>query len=268
MIRALENNTVGLALASICGALLVVCLGLVVVWALPPSAGPGAGDPGEGDISADITSLQSARPLEDFAAVSERPVFNEDRRPAPVLAEEGLDEGPPEEEFIGAPDVELAGIIITPSLKMATLRTKEKPRSLVAFEGKPLEGDFGTWQVSRIDERKVTLASAEGEELQLELQVHDAMIAAPPEAARPAAKPGAQAAQEEAETQGEDPEVSDEPMTRAEQIRQRIEERREELRRAAEERDAAQAENYRDAIQSMIQRSRQQTQQEPEDEDG
>lgn len=260
MIKALENNTLGLVLASICGALLAVCLGLIVVWAMPPSAGAGEGDPADADISADITSLQSSRPLEEYAIVSERPVFNEDRQPAPVADPTAGPPEPPDDEFDGQPDVQLAGIVITPSLRMATLKSPDHQQSLVAFEGSPLEGDFGTWQVSRIEERMVTLASADGEELQLELQVHDAVIKEPPKPERPASAPE-QEAGEELQEQGEESEDS-EPMSRAEEIRQRIEERREELRRAAEERDSTQAQNYRDAIQSMIQKSQDRGQEE------
>lgn len=268
MIRALENNALGVALASICGGLLVILFGIVVMWAMSPSTEPGAADEAEADITSDITVLQSARALEEYAVIGERPVFNEDRRPAPILAEDlGPEEGLPVDD-VEAPDVELAGIVITPTLRMATLRSKERELSLVAFEGKPLEGDFGTWQVSRIDERMVTLASADGEEMQLELQVHDAVIKEPPKSERgdsePRAEPGAEAA--EAQPEG----VSDpsETISRAEQIRQRIEERREELRRAAEDRDSDQAQNYRDAIQSMINQRNQERTQQQQDQDG
>ncbi|MDX1554777.1 MAG: hypothetical protein R3212_01995 [Xanthomonadales bacterium] len=254
MIKALENNTLGVVLSSVCGGLLLIGLALVAVWALPPSAATGGGDPADDGIDAEIVSLQSARPLDEYSVVSERPVFNETRRPDPVLADgEGEEDLLPIDD-VGAPDVELAGVIITPSLRMATLKTKDQQQSLVAFEGKPLEGDFGTWQVSRIQERMVTLADANGEELQLELQVHDAPIKAPPKAARPDEERQAEADTLAANGGESDPESA---MTRAEEIRQRIEERREELRRAAEERDTAEAENYRDAIQTMIQRSRQ-----------
>lgn len=259
MIRALENNTLGVVLASISGLMVLGCLGLVLVWAMPPGSDAVDDEVEEADAAALVASLQSTGPLDNYAVVSERPVFNEDRRPAPVL-EEGGDPGP---EFadvvVGAPDVELAGIIITPTLRMATLKSPEHARSLVAFEGKPLEGDFGTWQVSRIEERFVTLSSAEGEEMQLELQVHDAMISEPPEtrvAAR--ARPGASGedSPEDGEDIADNAQASTDPQSRADQIRQRIEERREELRRAAEAADQGQAENYRDAIQNMINETR------------
>lgn len=265
MIRAFENNTLGLVLASICGGLLLIALVLIVLWAMPPSAGPGEEESADADISADIASLQSAEPLEKYAVVSERPVFNEDRRPAPVQDPDEIVEVPTGED-VEAPDVELAGVVITPSLRMVTLRSKDNPQSLVAFEGKPLEGDFGSWQVSRIDERMVTLASEDGEEMQLELQIHDAVIKEPPEPAEPARADDDGEPDETGQDSGEADQV--EALSRAEEIRQRIEERREELRRAAEQRDDEQAQNYRDAIQSMIQRRQERTQEQQAEEEG
>lgn len=261
MIKALENNTLGLVLASLCGFLLLACLGLAVFWVMPPSVGGGDENVTEEAPSGTIVALKSALPMEEYSVISERPIFNEDRRPAPVILvdDDDDDDGPPVED-VGAPDVQLAGVIITPSLKMATLRSKEHEQSLVAFEGQPLEGDFGTWQVSRIDARRVTLASADGEELQLELQVHDAPIKEPP---KPVARePEAEVAEEGGEQPAEGAAESDEEaLTRAEEIRQRIEERREQLRQAAESRDSDQASTYREAIQNMIQQGRREQQQ-------
>lgn len=259
MIKALENNTLGVVLASLCGVLVLGCLALAVFWAMPPSTGGGDEDVAEESPSGTIVALKSARPMEEYSVISERPVFNEDRRPAPVLL---VDEEEGTElpiENVGAPDVELAGVIITPSLKMATLRSKEHEQSLVAFEGQPLEGDFGTWQVSRIDARRVTLASADGEELLLELQVHDAPIKEPPKpsASEPASEGGDESAEQPAEGVDESEEAA---LTRAEEIRQRIEERREQLRQAAESRETDQASNYREAIQNMIQKGREEQQ--------
>jgi general secretion pathway protein N len=266
MIRVLENNTLGVVLASISGVLLLAVLGLIVVWALPPSSDFGDEDSADSDTPVSIASLQQAGPLEDYSVVSERPVFNEDRRPAPVLDEEEGFVEETEEEYVGAPDVELAGIIITPTLKMVTLKSPEHEHSLVAFEGQPLEGDFGTWQVSRIEERRVTLASADGEEMQLELQVHDVVIDEPPEVRRATERD-----ESGEETLAANDQESSEPLTRAEEIRQRIEERREELRRQAETAQEDEAQNYKDAIQSIIKEGRReaprQAQEEPSEEE-
>lgn len=256
MIRALENNTLGVVLASVGGAVLLACLGLVLLWAMPAGSDAGEGDADDADTAASVEALQSTGPLEDYLVVSERPVFNEDRRPAPIDENGGDIDSEIPEVVVGAPDVQLAGIIITPSMRMATLKSPDHPQSLVAFEGQPLEGDFGTWQVSRIEERMVTLSSDEGEEMQLELQVHDAEIDEPPEVTRVADRVEPGTSGEEGEDLAEDAQASTEPLSRADQIRQRIEERREELRRAAEASQEGQAENYRDAIQNMISETR------------
>lgn len=254
MMRAFENNTLGVVLASVGGVLILACLGLVILWALPPGFDAGDGET-ENTDTASIESLQSTGPLEEYLVVSERPVFNEDRRPAPV-GEEIVDAGPDiPEVVVGAPDVQLAGIIITPSMRMATLKSPDHPQSLVAFEGKPLEGDFGTWQVSRIEERMVTLSSDDGEEMQLELQVHNTEISEPPEVTRVSDRTEPGASGEQPEQLAENTVDSSETLSRADQIRQRIEQRRDELRRAAEAADSAEegeAENYRNAIQNLI----------------
>jgi hypothetical protein len=122
--------------------------------------------------------------------------------------------------------------------------------SLVAFEGMPLEGNFGSWQVSRIEARGVTLSSGSGEEMQLKLEVHSVAIAEPPKP-KPVAegkKPGKEAQARRGE---------DQPLSRAEEIRQRIAERREELRAAAEAEEENEQMTYSQAIQSMMGQKRQ-----------
>jgi len=160
-------------------------------------------------------------------------------------------------EEVDAPDVELAGVIITPSLRMATLKEKGQEGSLVAFVGRPLEGDYGSWQITRIEPREVTLTSGEGKELQLKLQVHNAKIAAPPKNPDPTAESAESS--ESGEADAEFAETDTQPLSRAEEIRQRIAERREELRRAAEaESEQSEAEvSYQQAIQNMIGKKRQ-----------
>ena len=252
MIRWLEDNPVGRILAGIAGVLAVVALLLGVVWSLPP-AGPGDGGDGAGDTRMpDVPQLVESEPIEHYAVVTERPVFNESRQPELELglAGEGGDESP--EEEVDAPEVELAGVIITPTLRMVTLREKEAGESLVAFEGQPLRGDYGSWHVSRIAPREITLASGAGEELQLKLEVHDEKIAPPPKP-KPAEPAAEQQTADAAAIPGDQADA--EPLSRAEEIRQRIQERREELRRAAEEESESgqeQAENYRNTIQTMI----------------
>jgi hypothetical protein len=252
VIRWLEDNLVGRILAGIAGVLAVVALLLGVVWSLPPS---GSGDSGDGAGETrmpDVPQLVESEPIEYYAVVTERPVFNESRQPELELGLPGEGGNEPPDEEVDAPEVELAGVIITPSLRMVTLREKDAGESLVAFEGQPLRGDYGSWHVSRIAPREITLSSGAGEELQLKLEVHDEKIAPPPKP-----KPAEPAAEQQTADAAAIPsdQADAEPLSRAEEIRQRIQERREELRRAAEEESESgqeQAENYRNTIQTMI----------------
>jgi len=252
MIRWLEDNLMGQVLAGIAGVLIVLMLLLGVVWSLPPDAGgPEADDEGRAQ-GVDVPQLPESPPIEAFAVVTDRPVFNESRQPELEVDAESEGEGGDAAELAGneveAPEFELAGVVITPSLRMVTLRQKKEKESLVAFEGQPLQGDFGSWHVSRIWPREILLASGDGREVKLQLQVHDAKIAPPPKP-----EPAKVAREEPAEGGGE-ADGDDRPMTRAEEIRQRIAERREELRRAAEEQNSGDKprSDYQTAIQAMI----------------
>jgi hypothetical protein len=251
VIKWFEGNPVGVTLASICGGLLVIALILGVVWSLPPSVPASASDNGGTVLALDVPELNDSEPLEAYAVITERPVFNESRQP--VIEGDGTDgDDLLAEEEVDAPEVELSGVIITPSIRMVTLRSKENSESLVAFEGQPLEGNYGSWQVSQIEAREITLSSDSGEVLQLTLQVHDVKIDAPAKIETDESETTSQSAPS---GDGE----SDQPLSRAEEIRQRIAQRREELRRAAEdkEQDQAQEIDYRTAIQSMVSGGRQ-----------
>jgi len=254
MPKWLQGNPLGTALAAVCGLLLTVMLTLAVMSSLPFSPSLPQEAPGAADSILDLPTLASSGPLDSYSVITERPLFNENRLP---VLDEAVDNGggPPESDADKEkPDVELAGVIITPSLRMVTLKRKDSEHSLVAFEGRPIEADFGSWQVSRVQPREATLTSASGEELQLEMKVHDEAIEPPAPKAKADQPAENAAAGESAET---------EPLSRAEEIRQRIAERREELRREAEQADGAeqsqekpQPTSYRDAIQSMVGRNR------------
>lgn len=252
MIKWLQNNPLGLGLAAFCALMLVMAALLAVFWALPPSAsGIDPDDPGN-IASLDLPQLRDAGELDDYDEIITRPVFNESRQPVLETDEEGVIDEEPEFEEVDAPDVELAGVIITPSLRMATLKEKGQQESLVAFVGRPLEGDYGSWQVTSIEPREVILTSGEGKELQLKLQVHNAKIAEPPKAPAPIEE-SAEASEEGTPVAS----VETQPLSRAEEIRQRIAERREELKRAAEAQESEAPVSYQQAIQNMIGKKRQ-----------
>jgi hypothetical protein len=251
----LRDNPLGLALAAFCGGLLLIALALGVVRSLPPQAAESGSDEAAPPDALDIPQLGGAEPIEAYAVIVERPVFNETR--LPILDSEDGAEGEGDDELAGedveAPEVELAGVVITPELRLATLKPKGKGKqdSVVAIEGQPIEGDFGSWRVTQVSPREVTLASERGEEVQLKLQIHDEQIAPPPEPKPAPKEAAAEAEADEARDAGE------QPLTRAEEIRQRIAERREELRRAAEEGrkrepPAPPQNEYQSVIQRMI----------------
>jgi hypothetical protein len=259
MIRWLEDNPFGKVLASVCLGLLVVSLLLAVIWALPASS-QSVGSDGENSVpKLDLPELAASETIDKYVVITERPVFNNTRLPSIEL---DLDDGLGEElleEDVDAPDVQLTGVIITPSIRMATLRPKQgkagQQLSLVAFEGRPLEGNYGSWQVSRIDHREVTLSSGNGEEVQLKLEVHGVAIAAPPKP-----DPGTSASGDKKAASARNQLDEDQPLSRAEEIRQRIAERREELRRASEDNeqaDEAEKMSYQQAIQAMMGKNRQ-----------
>ena len=251
MIAQLNGNPLGKALALFCGGMVAVLVGLGVIWALPPAGSDAAESEGGSSLSSNVPQLSSAEPIENYAVITDRPVFNESRQPVIGAAddEEG-EEDLAAMENVDAPDVELAGVVITPEMRVATLRLKDSPESLLAFEGQPLEGNFGSWRVSRIEARTAILESDSGEQVRLDLQIHDAVIDEPP---KPASNDQAQV---NSENGGQPEQEVDPTLTRAEEIRQRIAQRREELKRAAEE--GQQPENitpqvdYREAIQAMM----------------
>lgn len=254
MNRLLQDNPVGIALAGTV-AFLLFCMLVIFVWSL---ISVGDGEISDDDLAAGVAlvlpELAESPSLDNYSVIVQRPLFNESRQP---IIEADLSSEEPIEEILVADDtdleVELSGVVITPTLRMATLKRKDGSKSLVAFEGQPLEGEFGSWQLSHVGAREVTLVSGAGKELQLELQVHDERIE-PPELPQPPVDGSAAAAAQAQEAAAN----SGEPLTRAEEIRQRIAERREELRRQAEAEDQAGAENaqpsYQEAIRAMINR--------------
>lgn len=256
----LEKNPMGVGLAATGGVLLLVVTALAVVWSRPVSS---VGDASDATVNASAPNRaleNDLGPLSAYRIVTERPVFDESRRPAVTLAEDSLDASSEDQAGIAdAPNVKLTGVVLTPEYKMATLKPESGGETLIAHEGVPLEGEYQGWIVSDIKPRHVVLASLDGESMELDLQVNQRKIAEPPkpepapEVAAAATTNGAAAEQ----GQGE----AEKPLTRAEEIRQRIAERREELRRQAAENEANgestganQRSQYQSAIRNMIKR--------------
>ena len=239
----LQDNPLGTILAAISGVFIFLALGMTIVGNLPVSIDTS-------DVETETTSDSSANlatrqvgALDDYLVVNEKPVFNESRQP--VIGDSDSDETgvSSEIEIKGAPDVRLTGVVITPGVKVASLTPADGNLETVrAHEGESLTGEFVGWHVTAINPRAVVLESRDGQSLELDLQIHDTKIEAPVAPVAPVAQVSAQAKNAQAlagkasEEAGED----GEPLTRAEQIRQRIAERRAELR---QEQEAQQSQN-------------------------
>jgi len=224
----LQDNPLGMALAGLSGVFVLLAAVMAVLWTLPVPVDTTAVTMEENTGDDAELLAHTADPLSEFQVIIEKPVFNESRLPVIEQLEDGE---PGEDDTVAvkdAPDVRLTGVIITPSVRIASLTPADgNLKSVMAHEGQPLTGDFVGWQVSSVSPRNVVLESRDGQKLELELQVHDTTIKEPPKP-EPVAKTEPDS---DKQAQGED----GEPLSRAEQIRQRIAERREELRREQED---------------------------------
>lgn len=251
-----DNNPVALALVAVCGFLLLVGLALGLAWSGPPSVDATALADSEPQFASAPEGNLELGPANDYQIISDRPLFNESRRPevVEVVEETPQQPEPVETEVADRPDVRLTGVVLTPDRKFVTLTPNSGGDPVVTQIGMPLEAEFVGWTVDVVRARSVRLKSAKGERMNLELTVHDQMIEAPPEP-----EPIRQAAADELEEGAE----GEERLTRAEEIRRRIAERREQLRLEAEEAEALEAEeqqaqrsDYQEAIRSLMTRNR------------
>ncbi len=203
------------------------------------------------DVDAPETGLEQ---FDSYRAITERPVFFADRR-LPVVevldeAEE-VEEPPPEmAEEVNVDDLRavVAGIVITPDLRLAMVRDEAANKTVMLREGMSLEGDQAAWRLERIESRTVSFVSVDGRESGLELKVNTAGLTAgsPGQIRTPAsrrAEPEPVSAEDEqeartevgTETEGTSPADAD-ARARAEEVRRRVAERRAELRAEAERR--------------------------------
>ncbi len=260
----LQDNPLGVALLGINALFLLLAAVLAVVWTLPVAVETTDKDTRGGAVEVALVA-HPIGPLSDFQVINEKPVFNQSRLPVIGLQEGDASLQAVANEIEDAPEARLTGVIITPSLRIASLMpAKGEQKSVMAHEGQPMTGQFVGWQVSSVQPRNVVLESRDGRKMELELQVNDTKLKEPPKPA-PVAKTGSGVA---VLTDGGD----GQPLSRAEQIRQRIAQRREELRReqdsqqaqnhqqagrqAGQDRRASKPQNYKSAIQALMKSNR------------
>ena len=132
-------------LAAVFGLLLLLLLagiGRAVHWEAPRPVAPlpEAHDKG----------LPTPVPLDQFAAVWTQPLFNADRKPGMRAASGSASLG----------DMQLTGIILTPSLHMALLRDKSGEHEVRVREGDSLPD--GSWRLAELKPRAAIFESASG----------------------------------------------------------------------------------------------------------
>lgn len=187
--------------------------------------------------------------FERYSAIMERPVFFSDRRlPVVELAEEGnldeVDDEPEAFEDVSDLNAMVAGIVITPEMKLAMVKDQAADKTVVLREGMSLEGEQAAWRIDNIRPRMVSFVSVDGRQTDLELKVHTSglTVGTPAPARRQARaqqssgdddEPAAEAG---AEQTSEAEQLSEAARARAEEIRRRVAERRAELRAEAERR--------------------------------
>ncbi len=204
---------------------------------------PASGDAAVDDVQVDVPETGLAA-FEEYSTIMERPVFFSDRRlPVVELVEVDDDEDdepePEVEEEITDLKAGIAGIVITPEMKLAMVHDETAGKTLVLREGMSLEGEQAAWMLESIQAREVSFVSVDGRRTDLELKVHTSglTVETPRPESRMARRDRADEPTEptdEREQRTEEP--SDEARARAEEIRRRVAERRAELRAEAERR--------------------------------
>jgi general secretion pathway protein N len=168
-------------------------------------------------------------PETEFDVIHERPLFNEDRKPAPDQpAEVVADVAPPP-----ALNINLTGTVRAPGLNIVMIQDKSKNQSVALKEGMPLPGDLNAWSLEKVKSRSAVFKSTAGEEIEVELTV----AAGSPKSGKPGAPapsgpafgPGPSTAGGPAAAKGPAP-----TSNQSEDLQKRIEERRRQMREAAD----------------------------------
>lgn len=219
------------------GAVAAWCLGLLLLAfaGMGGRVGPHPGDPALGPPIPELRFSESAQRLgaaSEYLAVGDRPLFNPDRRPAPVAVVSNEQQAP----FNGV----LTSVLLTDTLRMAIFSEENGQISKRVRLGDTVPGT--SWRLATLEPRRAVLEGPEGQRA-LDLRVFDGQggaaptpIAAVAEPPKPNATPGApgapqnppslvqQAAQANAESQRS---AADQAQIDA--IRARIEARRAQL---------------------------------------
>lgn len=221
-------------LAAFAGWALVVAIaafaGLGARYSLHPDDASRVPPLPEVDLSRARSPLQ---PLDAYAVIGERPLFNDDRKPLPPLVSDAPqpDAAPPPAPL----DVVLTSVVMSGEFKVAIVLDAKGSRTQSVRLGSALEGDQAGWKLVELQARKAVFEGPTGRS-ELDLRVFDGTGGQAPTAIAP--PPGAPPANpEDPNKPATPPQPEGEaqtPESRAELIRKRIEERRRQMREEAE----------------------------------
>ena len=225
-----SGNLLTLALATLAGwaalTALVVYAGLGARFTLHPD------DP---SLASPLPQVNLARaetrlgPLEDYAVIGQRPLFNADRLPLPEDAETGSEGADEEAEAAQPLDVTLTSVVLTKDVGIALLTDNKTKETQSVRVGGMLEGEQSGWKLAQLEPRRAIFEGPTGR-TEVELRVFDGSGGQSP---TPLGRKTEGEGEGEAAQPAEQPEEMT-PETRAEMIRARIEERRRQMREEAE----------------------------------
>lgn len=179
--------------------------------------------------------------LSQYAVITDRPVFFEDRR-LPVI--ENVDDDEVEVAEVDEPDTEIpaleakvSGIMITSEFKLAMVSDGSGERAQVLREGMALEGELAGWRLAEIHPRSVRFVAEDGNETSVEMEVETRALAVAPDEDSERSRSSRRGNEmDTGESASEDADVEEEARARAEEVRRRVAERRAQLRAEAERR--------------------------------
>ncbi len=233
---AFKNNPLALILGG-------TCLGLIAISAAVAVFSGGMPEVDQQSVAqqqaqpAEAAGQFELKPLNQYAHINERPLFNQDRRPVVEVeapAQDPVNTGAPSAPPLKA---QLAGVVITPDARIAMVRDIENKQLLSVAEGEGFEGGLAGWRVDKVEPKLAVLRSDDGQTKELELHTYQRSLSVPAAPAKPAARNNARRNQQnDNEAPAKAEETDNQGLTRAEEIRRRIAERRAQLREQAEER--------------------------------
>jgi general secretion pathway protein N len=239
-----ENNLLTTILAGLIGGLVLIGLALfLLLGRVDLQKVDPVGETGVPRLEV-ATPEKGLEVFDEYGEIVRRPVFFSDRRLPVVVVAEAEEEPEIEEEIEEeepTPDLKasVAGIIITPDLRIAMIRDQEANSTMVLSEGMNLEGEQAAWKLDSIESRRVNFVSVDGRNTGLELEVNTRGLTRPTRTRTAAEEAPAEPADE---GQTAVPQPDEEALSRAEEIRRRVAERRAELRAEAERRAREQQE--------------------------